>query len=160
MKKKAKLLRPDDSFSLGPLSMARFGKNVVIQSDWSEDSHHKMQQRAVAEYPNVVREIDQLVGEIAKLVKELPAEQLLHRAWWEMVGKSIKIKSESEMDANDAVSIRMIDYVQSMIAAVEPAANPREEVTEKEWQTLTINVGKLFQTINSNFQICLRETLI
>ncbi len=154
-KKKAKPVRPDEIFSNGPLRMARFGKNVVWESNWAEDDFVKMQQRSVEQYPKIVQEIDQLVAEIAQLVGELPAGQLLHRAWWEMAGKHSKINSESEVGVSEAISIRMIDYVQSVIAAVEPAANQRQEVTEEEWQTLTTKIETLFQTINLPYQICL-----
>jgi hypothetical protein len=49
----------------------------------------------------------------------------------------------------------MIDYVQSVIVSVEPAANQRQEVTEEEWKILTGKVEKLFQTVNLDYQICL-----
>jgi len=87
--------------------MARFGKNAVMQSDWSPDEFAKMQQRLVEEYPRVVQQIGQLVVEIAQLISELPADQLLHRAWWEMVEKHTKIKFESEMGMDEAISVRM-----------------------------------------------------
>jgi hypothetical protein len=154
-KKKAKFVKPDEVASRGPLSMARFGKNVVVQSNWSPDEFARMQQRLVEEYPKVVHEIDQLVTEIAQLIRELPADQLLHRAWWEMAGRNAKIQSESDMDVDHAISIRMVDYVQSVIAAVEPAANQRKEITEEEWQTLRTQIEQLFQTISSHYQICL-----
>jgi len=155
MKKKAKFVRPDEVFSRGPMSMARFGKNVVIQSNWSPDAFAKMQKGLVEQYPKVVQEIDQLVAEIAQLVRELPSDQLLHRAWWEMVGKHTKIESESDVGVDEMVSIRMIDYVQSVIASVEPAANQRREITDQEWQTLTTKIERLFQTVTSIYQICL-----
>src|SRR5258705_7129631 len=154
-KQKAKSVKPDEAFSRGPLNMARFGKNVVVQSNWPPDDFAKMQQRLAEQYPKVVQEIDQLVAEIAQLIRELPADQLLHRAWWEMAGKHIKIESESDMGADEVISVRMIDYVQSMIAAVEPAANQRNEVTEEEWQALRTKIEALFHTVNSIYQICL-----
>jgi hypothetical protein len=154
-KKKLKFVRPDEAFSRGPLSFARFGKNTVVQSNWPEDAFAKMQQRSVEKYPSIIKKIDQLVAEIAQLVSGLPATQLLHRAWWEMAGNHIKVKSESETGTEEVISIRMIDYVQSVIVSVEPAANQRQEVTEEEWKILTGKVEKLFQTVNLDYQICL-----
>ena len=68
-KKKAKFVKPDEIFSRGPLSMARFGKNVVVQSNWHSDDFANMQKKLVEQYPKVVQEIDQVVVEIAQLVK-------------------------------------------------------------------------------------------
>jgi hypothetical protein len=104
---KEKIIKPDEVFVHGPMSMARFGKNTVFQSNWPPDEFAKMQKRLVEQYPKVVQETDQLVAEIAQLVSELPAEQLLHRAWWEMVGKHTKIESESNVGMDEIISIRM-----------------------------------------------------
>jgi hypothetical protein len=154
-KKKAKPQNPDETFSHGPMRMARLGKNLIVQSNWSPDEFAKMQLKLVEEYPAIIQEIDQLVGSIAQLVSELPADQLLHRAWWEMVGKHIKIKSESDVSAGEIISVRMLDYVQSIIASVAPAAHRRAEISEEEWQTLKTKIEQLFQTVTTTYQICL-----
>jgi hypothetical protein len=154
-KKKLKAVHPDEAFSYGPLSVARFGKNVVMQSNWPEGTFEKTQQKLVEQYPGIVQEIDQLVTEIAQLVQKLSGEKLLHRAWWEMAGKHAKIESESDVGTEEAISMRMVDYIQSVIAAVQPTANQGTELTDEEWQTLRTNVKELFQTINTNYQICL-----
>src|ERR1051325_2221176 len=48
----------------------------------------------------------------------------------------------------------MIDYVQSVIAAVEPA-NPQKEVTDEDWRVLSGLVKSLFKTICVQYQMCL-----
>ena len=53
------------SSSRGPLRGARYGKNIVFESDWPEPSFAEMQKRAVAMYPEIVKEIDALVAAIA-----------------------------------------------------------------------------------------------
>jgi len=50
-KKKAKFVRLDEIFSHGSPSMARFGKNVVCQSNLSPDEFAKMQNGLVEKYP-------------------------------------------------------------------------------------------------------------
>ncbi|MEP2707784.1 MAG: SEC-C metal-binding domain-containing protein [Roseibium sp.] len=152
--KKGEKIRPDDEFHHGPLRFARFGKNILYQSDWPEAAFEEMQERAVARYPDVVKEIDELVESIANLVSELPAEKLLHRAWWELVSRTLKHKTESEFGTEDSIAYRMIDYIQSIIASVPPAVDKREDVTEEEWQKLRDSVGKLFHTLNMDYQIC------
>ncbi len=135
--------------------MARFGNNSVIQSNWSPEGFAKMQNELVEKYPKVVQDIDQLVAEIARLVSELPAEQLLHRAWWEMAGKHINVVSETSVGTDEIVSIRMIDYIQSIIVSVPPAPNQRDEIMEDEWGILRAKVQKLFQQSNIVYQVSL-----
>ena len=140
------------------MNMARFGKTIVLQSNWPEAEFIKMQHQLVDQYPKVVSEINQLVTEIAQLVRELPAGQLLHRAWGEMAAKHVKIISESEQGAEEILSIRMIDYIQSVVASIEPSATQRQDITEAEWQMLNDKVAKLFETIGFIYQICHRAS--
>lgn len=153
-KPKQKPVEPDEAFTWGPLRVARYGKNIVYKTSWPEGAHAEMQKRAVAMYPEIVKEIDELVEAIAKLVSELPPDKLLHRAWWESATGAIKIETEANVDVDDAVAMRMIDYIQSVVASVQPAENQREDVTEEEWQTLREQVDKLFREVNLNYQIC------
>jgi hypothetical protein len=146
--------KPDEVFIRGPLRVARYGKTVVFDSNWPEGSFAEMQKRVVAMYPGIVAEVDELVEAIAVLVSELPPEKLLHRAWWEWAGRAVRIEVEAEVQIDDAVAMRMIDYIQSVIASRKPAETQREDVTEEEWQTLHEKVDKLFSTLNLGYQIC------
>lgn len=88
-KPKQKPVKPDEVFIRGPLRIARYGNNVVWETNWPEGAHAEMQKRAVGMYPEVVKEIDELVESIAKLVSELAPDKLLHRAWWEHASRAV-----------------------------------------------------------------------
>ena len=77
--------------------MARFGKNVILEANWEEEEFDKFQKHLIENYPKVVRDIEALVSEIKDIIKALPPEKLLHRAWGEMAVTHINIESESEM---------------------------------------------------------------
>jgi SEC-C motif len=153
-KKKLHPVEPDEAFSFGPIRVARFGKNILWRSDWPEGAFASTQEKLAESYPDTVHRIDSLISEIASRVSSLPPDKILHRAWWEMAHRHIKVESESEISSEDAVLIRMIDYVQSVIAAVPRAQNQRQELPEEEWTALRGNVEKLFETINLDYQIC------
>jgi len=40
--KKYKTAQPDDYISAGPLQMARFGKNIICQTNWPEGAFDEM----------------------------------------------------------------------------------------------------------------------
>jgi len=153
--KKRKTAPPDELFERGPLRVARFGKNVVLQSNWPEGVFAEMQRQAVEDLPTVVRTIDALVHEIASLVSLLPPEQLLLRAWWELAHRHLTIRAEADLSWEDGVAVRMVDYIQSVVAAVPPALSPQLETTEADWQTLRTKVDELFRKVNLDYQICL-----
>lgn len=154
MAKKLKPHKPDETFSMGPLAMARFGKSVIYKPNWPEGEFDKLQKRLIKDYPKIVEDINMLVTEIADLIKVLPPEKLLHRAWWEMAAEQIEIETEAEMGEKEAISMRMIDYVQSVIAAVSPAENQRGDVTDEEWDNLRSKIQQLFSKVTFEYPLC------
>ena len=155
-KKKSQFQRPDETFSSVPITVSRFGLNTVLQSNWQENDFEKFQENLVELYPKIILEIDNLVLEVADLIAELPPEELLHRAWTEMATRHMKLKAEVEVGTDELLSMRMLDYVQSVIAAVPPSHNQRQEVTEEEWNTLREKIGILFDKVNRPYQFCRR----
>jgi len=153
-KSKQKPAEPDEVFGHGPLRMARYGSNVVFESNWPDGAHAEMQKHMANEYPEVVKQINEHIEAIATLVSELPPDKLLHRAWWELATRAIYMEAEVDIDFEGSIAFRMIDYIQSVVASMEPAGEQREDVAEEEWQTLRENVEGLFRTLNLDYQIC------
>ena len=110
-KRNIRTQRPDDAFSMGPISFARFGKNLVWKSDWPEGAFNEMQEQRIQHYPKTVEKIDKLISEITSLIGELPPDRLLHRAWWEMTHLHRKVANETSVASDESASVRMIDYV-------------------------------------------------
>jgi len=154
-KKKARAsAKPDETFSFGPITVSRFGKNIMWESHWPEGTFDETQKRLVEHYPEVVKEINSLVAEIASLVSSLPPGELLKRAWWEMANVHVKLESESDISPEQGVTLRMLDYGQSVIAAVVPAREQRKELTEEDWTTLRSKIDELFKKLNLEYQLC------
>ena len=151
-KQKFRSVAPDDYFTAGPLEFARFGRYGICRSrasvaDWKE-ANEKMATRL----PVITAEIDDLVGQIARQVARLPGERLLHRAWWEFAMVNITRDGRSE---SEAVAMRMIEYVQSVIASVKSAETVAAEVCDEEWRELSEHVNTLFTRLTLEYQIAL-----
>ncbi|HVX99643.1 MAG TPA: hypothetical protein VHA55_07610, partial [Pseudorhodoplanes sp.] len=141
-KQKPRTDTPDDYFAAGPFEFARFGRLIVSRSRIGASDWEEAIVKAATHLPTITSEIDQLVAEIAKQVSRLPGERLLHRAWWEFAARNI---TGGDRDAPEStVAMRMIDYVQSVIASVKPAENVASEVSEEEWALLSERVKTLF----------------
>jgi len=143
---------PDDYFAAGPFEFARFGKTMVGRSRMAPQQFADVQQRMVARLPEVVREIDELVVQIVGQVAELPPGRLLHRAYWEFAGLAI---TQGTHAVEQAGAIRMLDYVQSLVASVPPAEQQPDDVSEEAWNRLRSNVKTLFDRITIEYQTCL-----
>lgn len=131
---------PDEVYTLGPIKVARFGKNVVWKSDWAEGDFDRMQQQLAQGYDEVVQKLDELVARIADLVASLPPLKILHRAWGERSVAYMGIDNEFDAKSEQVLATRMLDYVQSIVAGIPQAEELKTELSEEDWAQLTDTV--------------------
>jgi hypothetical protein len=151
---KSKSVSPDEVFSRGPLHMARFGNHVVMKSDFSKIQHDELLAKMAARYESLVLEIDDLVNLIVLTVSTLPPDQLLTRAYQELVFSSKNIKVESDVKMENSNALRMSDYIQSVIAATPRGEEQKSELSEDDWLDLKTNVASLFEKLNLEYPLC------
>ena len=152
--KKIKRIKADEQFKAGPLEMARFGDKTFYQSNWNEKQFIDFQKKLAGDFDGTVMQIDKLVDRISLIVSELPAEQILQRAWTEMSMQHVGIKSEIETSSENVLSVRMLDYLQSIIVSVSPNSTLKSEISEGDWTELNNAVEELFNLINFKYHIC------
>lgn len=145
---------PDDYIRHGPLEVARIGKAVYMRNRMSHEQAEAVQAKLIEHLPDVVMEIDNFISQIALKTSQLAPGELLKRAYWEAARHHLGTQSEIEIGQEGMVSLRMIDYVQSVVAAVPPAETARSEVTDQEWVELRSLVENLFMKLNNEFFLC------
>ncbi len=146
---------PDDYFRHGTFEMARFGKLIYAKNNMPKEHFENMHVELAKRFPEVCQEIDSKVGRIVDIVKFLPTTEVLKRAYWEMALLHANKESEFEFGHEEGISLRMLDYIQSIIVSVKPGEVVEEGVSEKRWQELKTCVMDLFTQLNLEFQICL-----
>jgi len=134
--------------------MMRFGRHIVAQSNWPPGEFDKFQACLIAGYDEVVREIDQDVGDAAALVATLDPLAMLHRAWWERSAAHLQVESEVEGGPEHAHAARMLDYVQSLVAGTPPVTGPPSELTDENWGKLQQLIQSIFQKLNVRYFSC------
>lgn len=152
-RKRARAQGPDETHRFGPFDFARYGKLTVMSSNASADQLEAVQAAMAERLPQVEAELDDLVQSISKRVATLPPAKLLHRGWWELAtafsGMGVKMS-----DRDRSLAQRMVDYVQSLVAATPRAEEPATEVTEADWSALKADVQSLFERITMEYQLC------
>lgn len=147
--------KPDDYFAAGPIEFARFGRTIHTRSRANQEQWDEANQRMAAELPRVVAEIDAKITSIAARVASLPPAELLLRAWWEFAAITLQLGGRDASDFAQGTAMRMIDYVQSIVAAVPPILPYAEEVSDEDWHGLTADVQSLFMQLSVEYQMCL-----
>lgn len=105
--------------------------------------------------PKITSEIDTLVMRIAGRVSGLPPGRLLHRAWWEHATAAIGLSGDDVSDFDRLIAMRMIDYIQSIIASVRPVLPHGTDIPDEEWVALHSDVETLFTRLTLEYQISL-----
>ena len=154
-KRKTKDRPPDDYFVAGPFEFVRFGRVVVSRSRASLEEWQRAHDKMALDLPKITSEINTLVMRIADRVSRLPPERLLHRGWWEHASLVIGLGGKEVSDFDRLTAMRMIDYIQSIIASVQPVLPHRTNLPEEEWVALRNDVNTLFTRLSLDYQICL-----
>lgn len=152
-KNRAKKRNPDEAFSFGPIRVGRFGNQVVWESNWDRAEHEKHVREMADGLPAIVEEINEAVCEVKTIVAANRPQELLLRAFWTLVKENIGVEVESDVGIEHAHAMRMIDYIQSMIAAVPRTQEVSEKVTEEDWEKLNEAVRKIFNLVGSSYSI-------
>lgn len=143
----------DEMVYIYPITLTRSGRLTYSSASWQEDQFERMQAALANSHEGVVAEIDSLVESISALVSELPPADLMRRAWWEASLCMIGLTSELEIGMEAAIGLRMIDYIQSVIAGVSRSSIQRSEVTQDDWGRLCQYIERLFQLIVFDYHV-------
>ncbi|NOS77661.1 MAG: preprotein translocase subunit SecA [Nitrospira sp.] len=120
----------------------------------SQEQAEAIQAKLIERLPHVVEEINNITFQIALMISQLPPGELLKRAYWEAARHHMGVQSETEVGEEGMVSLRMVDYVQSVVASVPPSESIHTDVTDQEWQALRSLVENLFTKLNDEFFVC------
>ncbi len=147
-------VNPDEHFAAGQLEFTRFGTTTIGQSNATKEQLAVFQSQTAEQFPIVTNEINELVKRISQQVSRLPPDELLQRAWWEFASNFIDFGGQNNRDIDQIVAMRMIDYIQSVLAAIEPGEY-QKTVSDGDWAKLKADVTTLFSRLTFEYQICL-----
>ncbi len=150
---RSKKVPPDEYHRVGPVEFARFGKNLVAHSLLTQEQIDEIQARAVENYPNVVREIDETIYKIVELTKTLSPKTLLNRAYLQLLLEHLPNKNVETEDQVNAM--RMLEYLQCVIVSQNCFVD-EEEVSDSDWDELKSLIENLYRNINLWYPVCRR----
>ena len=153
-KKGKKYAQPDEVFQQGSFSMARFGKHLVLQNQLTQNELDEHIQKMAEEYPRLCKQIDGHVQKICSLVRRFHPLRLLQRGYFHYIQQHLGKPSEFDHGPKEMVAVRMVDYIQSIIAAIPPSEINIENVDEGLWDELLNEVTDLYQVLNLPFHLC------
>lgn len=152
MKKRRKTInKPIAKYNNGLFSIEEYENGIFLSSNLDDSQKDIMMGKLAAAYPNLLKEIDQIVSDIEGVVSTLPPDQLLLRAKQEQQVRHLGLIAEADLTPEHILSQRMVDYIQSMVAAAPRSMNQKKEVSEDDYLSLKKLVGSLFNKINGEY---------
>lgn len=144
--------KPDEIITAGPFGFARYGSNVVMKNLMSDEQHNEFVKKMSEEFPDICKKIDQQTETIKLIVQKCDPLKLLQCSYFKLFHAALGKTSEADFTGEDIIAQRMIDYIQSVIAAVPPST-PKAEFTEEIWNSLCKEVTELYTLINGSYHI-------
>jgi hypothetical protein len=142
---------PDEYKRIGPFELARFGTLNIFKSNLNQDNIDIIQKRFYERYPDVCNEIDEKIESIVKLIINHSPQELLRRAYWEKALRHMGKEREVEIEHEDGLSLRVLEYIQNIIASVPPLDSSEQNISEDDWQKLRGLIDDLFIQINHEY---------
>lgn len=152
-KKKKVWVEPEEVFQSDGMTMARYGRFILMRNTMTPSQHKAFKSRMAKKYPEYCKEIDELVLKIRDQVRSLDPLTLLQCGYFNLVQLVVGKKSESEYGEEEAYALRMLDYIQSVIASTPGPYSKRESFDQQAWENLYENIKTLYGKLTPWFQI-------
>jgi len=151
-------VKPDEVYTSGHITQARYGEVVIIENNISKEEQEIHKKLLADNYPIICEKIKLQINKIKELVKNFHPLRLLHRGYFAYVNIAHDKTSPSQMPTDLTTICRMVDYIQSIIASYkdikyEDANTTWSDEDEKEWNLLYQEVDKLFKLLNFEYHL-------
>ncbi|MHC4437016.1 MAG: hypothetical protein ACYS3S_06635, partial [Planctomycetota bacterium] len=155
LRRKRKKVRvvAEEVFQQGGITLARYGRFVMIRNEMTPSQHKKFKAQMAQKFPEYCKEIDELVLKIRDQVRSFDPLTLLQCGYFNLVQKVVGKRSESEYGQEETYALRMLDYVQSIIASTPGPYSKRESFDQAGWESLYESIKTLYGKLTPWFQI-------
>ena len=152
-KKKKVFVEPEEVFQSCGITMARYGRFMMMRNDMTPSEYKEFRAKMAKDFPRYCKEIDTIVSNIREQVRNFDPLILLQCGYFNCVRLLAEKKSESEYGLEEAYSLRMLDYVQSVIVSTPGPYDTSEACDQEAWDKLCEAVKALYVKLTPWFQI-------
>lgn len=152
-KKKKVRVEAEEVFQSGGLTMARFGRFLMMKNNMTLTEYKKFRGKMAQDFPIYCKEINELVLSIREQVQKFDPLVLLQCDYFNLVRLIAGKVSESEYGMEESSALRMLDYIQSVIVSTPGPYNKKDVFDQAAWEKLYETVKTLYSRLTPWFQI-------
>ncbi len=128
-------LKPDEIFSTGPLSIARFGKHVILQNNSTPEQHKAFLEMGKKHSVNVLTDLEKTISELQGIVGTYNPLDIMEKAVYMVLPLFMKYRSEADFTSDESLFLPSVEYIQYLIARSNQTIE-KEELSEEAWGKL------------------------
>lgn len=150
----AKKTKPDEYFRRGPLEFARFGKGILIRSNWDEKDHKIFLDTVVKSAPKAKEKINRSVSEAVNLVRRnSPLRLLLAAHHLNALENSVTDQEPTQPTetAKSVETIHTLEFIQNVVASTPHELFKDDGDLDKDILEISRLVGEINRTITGDF---------
>ncbi|WP_214811876.1 SEC-C metal-binding domain-containing protein [Exiguobacterium sp. s127] len=137
-----------------PIKNINTEKLIFLKNSLSEEEYYNLIQNLANEHSNSYKKIDDIVKSIRNLVTKGNSLKMLHQSYFMYLIGQLGIVSEYQSGFENNVSLRMIDYVQSIIVSSEPQRQDEKNDAQTDleenqiWEEIFSQVSDLYSNLS------------
>jgi hypothetical protein len=137
-------MRPDESFSAGPIRITRYGRYVSFENNATPEEHAAFQERMAVANKEVIADLTVEIAALQLEIQPYDPIELLHRAAYMLLPLFLKYYSENQYDSEETFALPAVEYLQYLIART-PASDSDEVVDEINWERLWARLTRVLR---------------
>lgn len=147
-------IKADDYYNNGIIELARFGKNSVMKNIMTKKQHQEYITKLKSQYPELKKEIDDLVLVIREKVTQCNPTQLLCFAHQGFLLAQLGKYSEIQSSAEDIAIAHITEYIQSILVSSPSKYIVTDNESDPSYLFFSIqnDIVKLYELINVFYQ--------
>lgn len=145
-KNKPKKIYPDEVYDYGVIQIARYGKNLILSNQMSDDEQMKFLSAMNESHKEIFKEIEEKISSLQKCLTIYNPAVLMHRAAYTVFPLFLQYTSETEFRSEEAFYLPGVEYIQYLLSRSKPAKVVKNIIEEHEWNdiwNLTIQILSL-----------------
>ncbi|MEO5917203.1 MAG: hypothetical protein ABIS50_23435 [Luteolibacter sp.] len=147
----AKHQKPDDYFRRGPIEMARFGKAILMRSNWDEEDHRNYLNKVIEHGPISENIVDSAVSEAIRLVRRNAPIESLRAAYHLMCMENSSAGEEPEETEESVQAVHGLEFIHNVIASTKPEQFTDTGDMNEDLPEIFRLVGTINRTVTREF---------
>jgi hypothetical protein len=139
---------PDEVYSNGPLSIARFGKNLVFANKMTDSEHKEVLERAKRIHKETFDKLKTKIADLQEALSTYDPLMIMYHASNVIFPTLLKHKSEADFSSEETRFLPALEYLQYLISRTQPK-DIFSELSESSWNavwTLAVEIINLAQS--------------